>query len=86
MNRDTRLDEGGGMRFVDEFRDPAMARGLAAQIARLCEAGRSYKFMEVCGGHTHTIYKHGVEDYLPPQPHAGSRSGMSGMRHPYGTG
>ena len=54
------------MRFVDEFRDPAMARGLAAQIARLCEAGRSYKFMEVCGGHTHTIYKHGVEDYLSP--------------------
>ena len=21
--------------------------------------------MEVCGGHTHTIYKHGLEDYLP---------------------
>src|SRR5215475_5036108 len=26
---------------------------------------REYKFMEVCGGHTHTIYKHGLEDYLP---------------------
>ena len=53
------------MRFVDEFRDPEMARALAGRIAGLCEPGRHYKFMEVCGGHTHTIYKHGLEDYLP---------------------
>jgi hydrogenase expression/formation protein HypD len=53
------------VRFVDEFRDPAKARALAARIAELCEPGRQYKFMEVCGGHTHTIYKHGLEDYLP---------------------
>jgi hydrogenase expression/formation protein HypD len=53
------------MRYVDEFRDPAKAQALAAQIASLCEPGRQYKFMEVCGGHTHTIYKHGLEDYLP---------------------
>jgi hydrogenase expression/formation protein HypD len=54
------------VRFVDEFRDPAMARVLAARIAAICEPHRQYKFMEVCGGHTHTIYKHGIEDYLPP--------------------
>ena len=53
------------MRFVDEFRDAATARALATRIAALCEPGRHYKFMEVCGGHTHTIYKHGLEDYLP---------------------
>ena len=53
------------MRFVDEFRDPHIARVLAAQIISLYEPGRHYKFMEVCGGHTHTIYKHGLEDYLP---------------------
>jgi hydrogenase expression/formation protein HypD len=53
------------LRFVDEFRDAAKARALAAQITALCEPGRQYKFMEVCGGHTHTIYKHGLEDYLP---------------------
>jgi hydrogenase expression/formation protein HypD len=53
------------MKFVDEFRDAGMARTLATQIAALCEPGRQYKFMEVCGGHTHTIYKHGLEDYLP---------------------
>ncbi len=53
------------MRFVDEFRDADKAMALSAQIAALCEPGRHYKFMEVCGGHTHTIYKHGLEDYLP---------------------
>jgi hydrogenase expression/formation protein HypD len=53
------------MRFVDEYRDADKARALAAEIAALCEPGREYKFMEVCGGHTHTIYKHGIEDYLP---------------------
>src|SRR3984885_11884283 len=53
------------MKFVDEFRDADKARALAAKIAGLCEPGRQYKLMEVCGGHTHTIYKHGLEDYLP---------------------
>jgi hydrogenase expression/formation protein HypD len=53
------------MRFVDEFRDADKARALATQITALAEPGRHYKFMEVCGGHTHTIYKHGLEDYLP---------------------
>lgn len=55
------------MRFVDEYRDAEKAHALSARIAELCEPGRQYKFMEVCGGHTHTIYKHGIEDYLPPE-------------------
>ena len=53
------------MRYVDEYRDAEKARALAIQIVARCEPGRHYKFMEVCGGHTHTIYKHGLEDYLP---------------------
>ncbi len=53
------------MRYVDEYRDPADIKRLAAEIERLA-AGRSYKFMEVCGGHTHAIYKHGLQDLLPP--------------------
>ncbi len=52
------------MRFVDEYRDPAAARGLVARITELAGDG-SYKFMEVCGGHTHTIYRHGIEHVLP---------------------
>ncbi|MBR7835653.1 hydrogenase formation protein HypD [Actinospica durhamensis] len=55
------------MRFVDEYRDAETARALAARISALCEPGRRYTFMEVCGGHTHTIYQHGIEDYLPEQ-------------------
>ncbi|HEY6654463.1 MAG TPA: hydrogenase formation protein HypD [Solirubrobacterales bacterium] len=57
----------GGMRFVDEYRSGALAKSLADQIAGLVEPGRHYKFMEVCGGHTHSIYKHGVEDLLPDE-------------------
>ncbi len=53
------------MRYVDEFRSRETAGRLAAEIADLVEPGRSYKLMEVCGGHTHTIYKHGIEDLLP---------------------
>ena len=52
------------MKFVDEFRDPAAARALVRRITEL--AGDSeFKFMEVCGGHTHTIYRHGLEHVLP---------------------
>jgi hydrogenase expression/formation protein HypD len=54
------------MRFVDEFRDPAAAKSLLAAIDHLAEnAGRTLRFMEVCGGHTHTIYRHGLEHLLP---------------------
>jgi hydrogenase expression/formation protein HypD len=53
------------MRFVDEFRSGEVAARLGAQIEELVDPGRRYKLMEVCGGHTHAIYKHGVEDLLP---------------------
>ena len=52
------------MKYVDEYRDSALAGQVAADIARLSD-NRPMKFMEVCGGHTHTIYKHGIEDVLP---------------------
>ena len=55
------------MRFVDEYRSGDVAGRLAERIAALVEPGRHYKLMEVCGGHTHAIYKHGVEDLLPPE-------------------
>jgi hydrogenase expression/formation protein HypD len=52
------------MRFVDEYRDPAAARALVSRITELAD-GQEFKFMEVCGGHTHTIYRHGIEHVLP---------------------
>ena len=53
------------MRFVDEYRDPALARALAARIASLADPARHVRIMEVCGGHTHAIYRFGVHDFLP---------------------
>jgi hydrogenase expression/formation protein HypD len=53
------------MRFVDEFRDAELGRVLAGEILGAVEPGRHYKLMEVCGGHTHSIYKYGVDDLLP---------------------
>ena len=53
------------MKFVDEFRDPTAARTLLREIRALADDERHYKFMEVCGGHTHTIYRHGIEQLLP---------------------
>ena len=53
------------MRFVDEFRDAELGRAVAMEILSLVEPGRQYKLMEVCGGHTHAIYKYGIDDLLP---------------------
>ncbi|MGH9086518.1 MAG: hydrogenase formation protein HypD [Acidimicrobiales bacterium] len=52
------------MRFVEEYRDPVAARALIERITMLAGDGQ-FKFMEVCGGHTHTIYRHGIEHALP---------------------
>jgi hydrogenase expression/formation protein HypD len=52
------------LKYVDEFRDASLAGRLIEQIARL-SAGRPLKIMEVCGGHTHAIYRHGLEELLP---------------------
>ena len=54
------------MRFVDEFRDPGAAKRLIRAIEALADKlGRTFRFMEICGGHTHTIYRHGLEHLLP---------------------
>ena len=53
------------MRFVREYRDAGLGRALAEDIRRLVEPGRTYKLMEVCGGHTHSIYRYGIDGLLP---------------------
>jgi hydrogenase expression/formation protein HypD len=52
------------MKFIDEYRQHDLAATLAEKIAQLTD--RPLKIMEVCGGHTHTIFKYGIEDLLPP--------------------
>ena len=53
------------MKFVDEFRDSAVISKIAEGIRRLAGSNRPYRFMEVCGGHTHAIYRFGLKDILP---------------------
>jgi hydrogenase expression/formation protein HypD len=54
------------MRYVDEFRDQRLARGLAQTIAAEADPAREYRLMEFCGGHTHAIFRYGVQDLMPP--------------------
>jgi hydrogenase expression/formation protein HypD len=53
------------MRFVDEFRDDALIAKARDEIRRLADPTRHYRIMEVCGGHTHAIYRFGLKDVLP---------------------
>lgn len=58
------------MKFVDEFRDPEMARSLTLKIAEMMQSlpydqKHPMQIMEFCGGHTHTIFRYGIEQMLP---------------------
>ena len=58
------------MKYVDEFRDPEKARILMREVEVLVpqiteKLGRPVSIMEVCGGHTHSIFRYGIETMLP---------------------
>ncbi|CAB3780127.1 Hydrogenase maturation factor HypD [Paraburkholderia ultramafica] len=58
------------MKYVDEFRDPEKAQTLAKEIRQLVSRierakQRPLQIMEVCGGHTHTIFRYGIQQLLP---------------------
>jgi len=55
------------VKYVDEYRSPLLAKALAAEISGLVRPKVPVRVMEVCGGHTHVIYRHGLEDLLPPE-------------------
>jgi hydrogenase expression/formation protein HypD len=59
------------LKYVDEFRDPEIARRLVQDIAR--RSTRPMQVMEFCGGHTHAIFKIGLRQVLPE--HVQLRSG-----------
>jgi hydrogenase expression/formation protein HypD len=59
------------LKYVDEFRDPTLARRLVQQIAR--SSSKPVQLMEFCGGHTHAIFKVGLRQVLPK--HVQLRSG-----------
>jgi hydrogenase expression/formation protein HypD len=53
------------MKYVDEFRNPELITRTAEEIRRLANPNQQYRIMEVCGGHTHAIYRFGLKDVLP---------------------
>ena len=53
------------MKYIDEFRDGALARRIAERIAAEADPAQRYRFMEFCGGHTHAISRYGVLELLP---------------------
>ena len=55
------------MKYVDEYRSAGIAHALSGEIAALVRLGETVRIMEICGGHTHTIYRHGLEDLLPAE-------------------
>jgi hydrogenase expression/formation protein HypD len=55
------------MKYVDEYRDRALVDKVRKELASLVEPGRPVRVMEVCGGHTYTIYKHGLAGLVPPE-------------------
>ncbi len=52
-----------GMKYLDEYRDQRIARGLLAEIAQ--KTTRPWVLMEICGGQTHTIMRYGLDELLP---------------------
>jgi hydrogenase expression/formation protein HypD len=53
------------MKYLDEFRDPALAERMFAEVHRITT--RPWALMEVCGGQTHSIIRNGVDQLLPPE-------------------
>jgi hydrogenase expression/formation protein HypD len=54
------------MKYLDEFRNPQLIAKAVDEICGLADPRRQYRLMEVCGGHTHAIYRFGLKDLLPP--------------------
>ena len=55
------------MKYVDEYRSAQAVGAIAAELRTLVEPGSHVKLMEVCGGHTHAIYRHGLDTLLPDE-------------------
>ena len=53
------------MKYVDEFRRQDLAKKVSRAIHNEVDRGRRYNLMEFCGGHTHAIFRYGVQDLMP---------------------
>ncbi|MEJ2117289.1 MAG: hydrogenase formation protein HypD [Alphaproteobacteria bacterium] len=57
------------MKYISEFRAPDLAEKLGQVICAEANPERTYHLMEFCGGHTHAIFRYGVQDLMPANVH-----------------
>ena len=79
------------MKYLDEFRDSAKARILVTEIEALVATmdiphDRPLHIMEVCGGHTHSIFRYGIQQHAAGRAGIRAWPGLSGLRAADGTG
>jgi hydrogenase expression/formation protein HypD len=53
------------MKYIDEYRDPKIARALVQKLAR--QVTRPWVLMEICGGQTHTLMRYGIDEIIPKE-------------------
>lgn len=53
------------MKYVDEYRSAPLVKGVIEEIRRTVT--RPWTLMEICGGQTHAIVRHGIDQLLPPE-------------------
>jgi hydrogenase expression/formation protein HypD len=54
------------LKYLDEYRDPELAKSLLETLKRRGNTNRTYKLMEICGTHTVAIFRLGLRQLLPP--------------------
>ncbi len=67
------------MKYLDEYRDGEVAKKLVDELHRI--QTRPWVIMEVCGGQTHSIVKHGIDYLLPRGRGTGAWTRMPGLRY-----
>ena len=67
------------MKYIDEFNDPELAKRLLDDIH--ATVTRPWALMEVCGGQTHSIIRHGIDQLIPERGRDDPRAGLPGVRH-----
>jgi len=53
------------MKYLDEYRDPEVARQYVAAIEKITT--KPWTIMEICGGQTHAIVRYGIQNMLPDE-------------------
>jgi hydrogenase expression/formation protein HypD len=53
------------MKYLNEFRDADLAKKILLNIQKEIKSDKTYRLMEFCGGHTHTIFRYGIPNMLP---------------------